>query len=499
MMNENYRFTTGVSFSAGILALAFMTIFSCAPKEFSGDSFAPSSIKPVISSITANGGSSLYCSISGGCSLTVTGHNFYDRAKVYIGSYECTNAVVSADHQKIDCTVGAGKNGVFQIKIVNLDGNVSLFDSAISDTSTLNFSYASFLYLGVQDSPGKVYGYAQNPQTGQILSIVGSPFSVSGNNQTYGVVISPNNHFLYAANVSSGTISVYSINSVTGTLSPVGTPVSSGASSPNGLFFHPSGKYLYVTNQTGNSLSAFSVATDGTLTAISGSPFSAGTATTLNGVVVHPNGNYLYAASMGVSGGVVGFSIDSTTGALTLLAGSPFSNTSGGINNTGDGITIHPNGNWLYMGLVNQKHVAAFSIDKTTGVLTGIGTPALNNSNSGYNDDGGSAVNVSADGKFLYGTAFSKTASDPKKVIVYSINQTTGEPTYSSEVDAGGGPNDVRLDVNGTFAYTCNSANSPSISAYSRDATSGVLTPLATRDYSIPTSNYGPGIMVIQK
>lgn len=382
---------------------------------------------------------------------------------------------------------------------MNADSEISQFDPSVSDTTSLNFSYASFLYLGVQDSPGKVYGYAQNPETGELLSIVGSPFSITGHNQTYGTVISPDNKFLYAANVASGTVSVFRINSITGALAAVGSPTPSGAASPNGLFFHPTGRYLYVTNQGGNSVTAFSVATDGSLTSVSGSPFSAGGATSLNGIVVHPSGNYVYVASMGGAGGVVGYSVVSGAGELNLLSGSPYQNTNGGVSNTGDGITIHPNGLWLYMGLVNQKRVAAFEINESTGDLTGIGAPILNNNSSGYTDNGGSGANISPDGLFFYGTAFSTGVSDAKKVISYSINQSTGELALSSEVDAGGGPNDVRVDTNGLFAYTCNSANTPSVSAYSRNPTTGVLTPLTVRDYAIPTSNYGPGIMVIQK
>jgi 6-phosphogluconolactonase (cycloisomerase 2 family) len=472
---------------------------NCSPKEFLQESFAPSYITPVISSASANGGGALYCSISGGCSLTITGDYFYEGAKVFVGAYECVNPNISANHKQITCTVGSGKSGVFQISVINADGKVSQFDEAITDTSTLNFSYASFLYVGVQDSPGRVYGYAQNPETGALLSIVGSPFSIASHNQTYGTVISPNNQFLYAANVSSGTVSTYRINSVTGALTAVGTPVSSGAASPNGLFFHPSGNFLYVTNQGGNSVSGFSVASDGTLTAIAGSPFSAGGPTALNGIVVHPSGNYLYVASMGGTGGVVGYAVDSFTGALSLIAGSPFSNTNGGFNNTGDGITIHPNGRWLYMGLVNQRRVAAYEINETTGVLTGIGTPVLNNSSTGYVDNGGSGANVSPDGLHFYGTAFSTTAAHPKKVITYLIDQSTGDLSLATEADAGGGPNDVRVDTNGAFAYTCNSANTPSISAYSRNPATGALTALTPRDIAIPTSNYGPGIMVIQK
>lgn len=483
---------------SSLLFLSSVILISTQCKKFDEGSFAPSS-PAIIKTISANGGGLAYCSISGGCPLTITGENFAATSVPYVGPYKCLNVVISPDFKQIDCKVGPAQNGIYKITVKNSDVQDSVLDPTMPSTAN-DFTYASFLYLGSQETPGKVYGYAQNPETGALIAIPGSPFSISGHNSTYGVAIHPNNQFLYAANVSTQTVSVYSINPLTGALTSVGTPVSTGATGSNGLFFHPSGNYLYVSNQSGNSISAFSVAGDGTLTAISGSPFATTGATSINGVVVTSDGMFLYAASMGGSGGVVGFSIDQSTGALTTIPGSPFRNTLGGTTtNPGDGITIHPNHRWLYMGLVGQRKMAAWSIDQSTGVLTAIEAPILNNSTTGYVDNGGSASTVSEDGLFLYGTAFSTTGTDPKKIIVYAIDQSTGGLTRSSEIDTGGGPNDVRLDTNGKYAYTCNSLNPPSVSAYSINKATGELTALVPRDYAIAAPNSGPGIMVMQR
>ena len=483
---------------SSLLFLSSLILISTQCKKFDEGSFAPSS-PAIIKTISANGGGLAYCSISGGCPLTITGENFAPTSVPYVGPYKCLNVVISPDFKQIDCKVGPAQNGIYKITVKNSDVQDSVLDPTMPSTAN-DFTYASFLYLGSQETPGKVYGYAQNPETGALIAIPGSPFSISGHNSTYGVVIHPNNQFLYAANVSSRTISVYSINPLTGVLTAVGTPVASGANGTNGLFFHPSGNYLYATNQSGNSISAFSVAGDGTLTAITGSPFATTGATSINGVVVSSDGMFLYAASMGGSGGVVGFSIDQSTGALTTIPGSPFRNTLGGTTtNPGDGITIHPNHRWLYMGLVGQRKMAAWSIDQSTGVLTAIEAPILNNSTTGYVDDGGSASTVSEDGLFLYGTAFSTNPSDPKKIIVYAIDQSTGGLARVSEIDTGGGPNDIRLDTNGKYAYTCNSVNPPSVSAYSVNKSTGELRSLTPRDYAIAAPASGPGIMVMQR
>lgn len=486
----------GLRLSLVLFAGSFIFYFThCAEKK---EGYGPS-LPAVIKGVVANNGGPLYCSISGGCPLSVTGEKFADNAKVYVGPYPCDSQVINADKTQIDCVIGPGQSGVYQISVKNGGVQDSVFDSSI-DPSTLQFSYASFMYIASQETPGRVYAYAQHPTTGALLTITGSPFSISGQNSSYGVVIDPGNKYLYTANVSSNSISPYSINPRTGALTP-GTPVASGAGGPNGLFFHPTGKFLYVSNYTGNSISGFSVSsTNGSLTALSDSPYLTGGPTTINGVVITSDGKFLYAASMGGNGGVVGYSIDQSTGSLTLIPGSPFLNNLGGdTQNPGDGITIHPNGRWLYMGLVGRRKMAAWTIDSTTGALTSIEAPILNNSTTGYPDAHGSASTVSKDGRFLYGTAFSTSGADPKKIIVYAIDQTTGGLTRASEIDTGGGPNDVRLDTNGLFAYTCNSLNPPSISSYSVNTSTGALTALSPRDYSIAAPASGPGIMVMQR
>lgn len=483
------------------MLLLFVNVLGCKNNSFDQESFAPSNDKPVVTSISANGGGVLYCSISGGCPLQIKGEKFFPGVQVFVGPYACTNVVLSDDRTTIDCNVGAGKNGVFDVIVQNKDKTIGSLDP----NNILNkFSYASFLYLGVQDNPGKVYGYAQHPTTGKLLNIVGSPFSIAGHAGTYGVIISPNNKFLYAANVSTKTVSVYAINPENGKLTAVGSPVLSGGSAPNGLYFHPSGQFLLVTNQSSHNVSVLAVASDGTLNPVAGSPFSINHTTTIatssiNGIVIDPAGQFVYVAAMQGTGGVVGFSMDQASGKLTLLPGSPFINTDGGISNTGDGITIHPNGQWLYMGLVGQKRMAAYRVNQMTGELTGLGTPILNNPNTPYVDNGGSGANISPDGLHLYGTAFSTSATDAKKVIIYAIDQQSGDLTLLGDQDAGGGPNDIRVDTNGQFAYTCNTSNSPSVSAYRRDALTGLLTPLSPRDVAIPVANSGPGIMFIQK
>lgn len=489
-----------IIFTSFISILTILTLTNCS-KIQEVESFAPGDLpQAVISTVIANGSASaaLYCSISGGCPIHITGTNFFKKARVYVGGYECNDVVISDDFTTVDCKVGAAQNGVYDIAIKNIDNQ---YGTTTSGTA-IQFTYASFLYLGVANSPGEVHGFAQHPTTGALAPITGSPFFAGGNG-TYGVTMSVDNKFLFATNYSSNTITPFSINPFNGRLTS-GTVVnsdSSGSKGPNGLFAHPSGNFLYVSNFSGNDISGYSISSNGALVPLAGSPFSTSGALKMNALVGSADGKFLFAnagSPIAVSSGVVAYTVNQSTGALTLVEGSPFRNTmdAGVVANRGDGITIHPNGRWLYSGLFYQGKVTGWEINQSTGALTPLEAPV---DNGGVPDDGGSAVTVSADGLYLYGTAFSSSNAAGKRAIIYEINQSNGTLTRKSEATTAGGPNDIKIDTTGNFAYTCNTLNDPSISAFSVNKSTGALTPLSPASYDIDANNNGPGIMVIQR
>jgi 6-phosphogluconolactonase len=80
----------------------------------------------------------------------------------------------------------------------------------------------------------------------------------------------------------------------------------------------PSGKFLYVANSGSNNVSVFSIGSTGALTAISGSPFSAGTAPI--GLSITGTDKVEYVANMG-SNNVSAYSLNTATGVLTAVAG----------------------------------------------------------------------------------------------------------------------------------------------------------------------------------
>ena len=84
----------------------------------------------------------------------------------------------------------------------------------------------------------------------------------------------------------------------------------------------PSGKFAYVANNNSNSVSAYTInSTTGALSPVSGSPFPTGSAPIA--VAVDPSGKFVYVANNN-SNSVSAYTINSTTGALSPVSDSPF-------------------------------------------------------------------------------------------------------------------------------------------------------------------------------
>lgn len=180
---------------------------------------------------------------------------------------------------------------------------------------------------------------------------------------------------LFFADSSSNEAVGESINLQSGALMPVqGSPFSLGSSSggPNSIFLAGSGQYLYASEHNG-TIVGYSYLLPA---ALPGSPYAAGVAPTQMAYAYLGNsGSALYASDPGdSSGGVLGFAIASD-GSLSPIAGSPFATSA----NAGPSYllnTANNAGQFLFVSLSNAGQIAGFSIDTATGALTPVpGSP----------------------------------------------------------------------------------------------------------------------------
>jgi 6-phosphogluconolactonase len=215
--------------------------------------------------------------------------------------------------------------------------------------------------------PNGIFGFSINRSTGEFTPVPGSPFTTGSD--PFAVTLNPAGTFAYVAANGAAQIDAYSVDKTTGGLAPIaGSPFSGGYASLGSLFVDPTGRFLYEgSGLNSNSISAFSIDSGtGVLTPITGSPFPTG-ANVLE-TCFEPTGRFLYAINtelfsvdIGVKN-VFAYVVNATTGAVTQLTDYQFWFSSGPSIGA---CTVDPSGKFLYF--VGDS---GFSIDGTTGALS---------------------------------------------------------------------------------------------------------------------------------
>ena len=404
------------------------------------------------------------------------------------GSSNVTNVAV-------DCAGGAASVGKFAYVANNGDGTISAY--TIDSTTGKLTAVAGSPYpdgtapaavslapngkfaFSASDSGTKIHAFTINQSTGQLTEVSGSPFSTGfKTGSTFpDIAVDSQSAHLYLASAGDDEVAGFAIDPTSGALTPLkGSPYAAGAGAGAIPAFSPDGKFLYVMDQgatgTGaNSVSGYSIGTDGSLTAIAGSPFPAGTDPSW--ISFTPDGKFAYVADTGVDE-ISAYSVNATTGALTALATATFVT-----DEHPQDLTVDTAGKHLYVPVANGSTAGAiqvFTID-ADGTLAAVGsTPA-----------GVTPVflDIEPSGKFAY-----VASAAGAEVYGYSIDATTGALTaltgspYST--GAGSRPQFITIDPSGKFGYTANEG-AGNISGFAINSTTGVLT--AVPSSPIPAGN----------
>ena len=286
----------------------------------------------------------------------------------------------------------------------------------------------NFLYLPFGDTTSVVQGFTIDHSTGLLTSIAGSPFPLKPTGATADLAVAdPKGRFLFVGAESTGSISIFQINSSTGALSEIAT-------SPFINAF--------------NFFSADIMAVDSTST-------------------------YLYAGQGFFNSGVVGFSIDQTSGALTELTGSPFALGVAQIH-------ASPTGNFLLgvqtiqdaNGTATDQHIYVFSIDPNTGTPTAVAGSPFTTVSAPFD------FAISPNGKFVYVTGNDPTTKAVSPIEGYSIDPTTGAMTalMGSPFTTLPTATQCQFDQSGGVLF-CATPNG--ITAFSANPSTGALTHLS--------------------
>lgn len=320
-----------------------------------------------------------------------------------------------------------------------------------------------------------ISAFLVNARTGALTAVAGSPFAAA--DCLSFITVHPSGRLAYVIHkdldLFSDQISGYSIDASTGALRRLtGSPFVTGTPSFDSfasISFDPSGKFAYVANGTMDNIAAYSVNTrTGALTEIAGSPFAAGGGP--GSTAVDPSGRFIYAANYR-SYEVSAYSIDAVTGALTEIAGSPFWLKPGGPS----AIAIDPSGRFVYVAIFDTDLLKAFSTNASTGGLTEVfGSPI-----GGVSFPTSMAIDPS--GRYIY---VSNQRTDD--VTAYIINAVTGALSErpSSPFATGEHPVSIAIEPSGKYVYVVN-MYSGNISAFSIQTSTGDLLAVPGSPYEL--------------
>ena len=142
-----------------------------------------------------------------------------------------------------------------------------------------------------------------------------------------------------------------------------------GGNSPQGMIVTPDGRFVVVANESTSNVSVFSLnSSTGALIAVTGSPFGSGDQP--GPVTIHPSGKFIFVGNTG-GNSLSAYSIDST-GGLTALSGTPIPL---GTNAQPSSIAVDHAGKFVFVSIVPQEAVG-FALDSNTGALTPVkGSP----------------------------------------------------------------------------------------------------------------------------
>lgn len=298
------------------------------------------------------------------------------------------------------------------------------------------------------------------------------------------MVVDPLGRFAYVANLVSNasdlsTISMYTIDSTTGVLTPTAPATVPTGWFPQEIAIDPLGRFVYTANSDDSSVSMFTVnQTTGVLTPTT----PASVSTLIPGellsdpgfLTVDPTGRFLYVTSLLSDGAAVFiYTINQTNGLLTPT--SPATVYTGGIPFQ---VVVAPSGKFAYVvnnlsGGEMTDGVWQYSLNSTTGVLTP-NTPAAIAAG-----DGPTEIAVDPTSSFAY-----VVNRQDNTVSMFTIDPNTGNLTLNSTatnptgtIATGTQPFRIGFDPSGKFVYVTNEQSAVSIYAVNSD---GALTSTGT-------------------
>jgi 6-phosphogluconolactonase (cycloisomerase 2 family) len=267
--------------------------------------------------------------------------------------------------------------------------------------------------------------------------------------------------FAYLGYYNKSDIEVYGFDAATGALAyRSSTPTGAGTATPGGqtgaVVVTPGDRFAYASHPASGRLSAYAIdAATGALTPVAGSPFTA--PPDVVALAAAPSGRFVYGVSY-TTNQLLAFALDADTGALSSTSATP-------VASGPRSIALSASGRFAYVANGNGT-LSTFALDTTTGVATEVAGGAVP---AGSNP---MAVALAPTGRFAYVADYLRTPAR-----AYTLQAGTGVPALlANQTWVSGLSAALTVDPSGRFLYV---ANASTMSAYAIDGDTGALTPVS--------------------
>ena len=371
---------------------------------------------------------------------------------------------------------------LFALVFLLLNGCGMMNTSMMSSGTAMSFAFVT------NSGSGTVSVFAVS-STGMMSPVSGSPFAAGAGAEF--MAFDAMHKVLFVSNQGAGNVSAFSVNTATGMLTAVsGSPFPTG-SRPTGVAVDPMGRFVFVANQASSSISVFNIGANGALTPVAGSPFAA---TNPFGMAVNPAGTVLFANNFPDSqtadlNTVSSFQIGAD-GALSPIAGSPFSTANSAGFASSVGLAMDPMGSFLFVGDHMAQAVVPFSVSSTGTLAPVMSLPAAAPSCNGSCHNNPLRVAVHPSSQFVF-------ATNVQAGTVSTFKVTNGALTSMGDVPTGQHPFGVALDPSGGFLFVVNNVDN-TVSAFSVNMSSGMASPVGGSPFS-GSMNQPTDIVVVTK
>lgn len=369
--------------------------------------------------------------------------------------------------------------------------------------------------------PNGRFAYAPNLNSGNVSVFNVDPVSGWLDRRTpascgagpHKIAIDPAGHFLYVSNRGTDEIYVFEIDPTTGDLTQTSAPFATGIQ-PTDVKFDRTGKFLFVTARGQNVTGAGSSISSFTVDAVTGALTPTGAPLLLNGerpmamaldplnpviyitleidrlvapiyfdevtgvvslpvpatvaptgvlpvsIAMHPTGHFAYIANQG-DHTLKAYTVNPTTFALTLLA-------TYGAGTAPTAVTVDTTGKFLNVVAKTSGEVLSYAIDFATGELTATGSKLVRGAPNDFALLLGDRPTKTMP-RFVHVAGV--TSGD---VTTFRVDPANGALTQVASILTGDSPSAIAIDPRHRYAWVSN-ADSNSISIFDIDAATGSL------------------------